>query len=216
MFENNLIVGGIVIFLDITGRKRSEESLRQKHEMLKRTEAIAHVGSWEWEIETDTVTWSEELYRIFQLNPDGEAPNWAQHPKIYHPEDFEKLRQATETAIAAGKPYELELRAFRKDGETRICLAKGFPEIGKDRKVVRLFGLLQDITDQKSNEAALRERIKELNCLYGISHLVESGKTLPEILQGTADLVPGSWQYPQITSCRIVVEGRYHSIPKSL
>jgi PAS domain S-box-containing protein len=142
---------------DITERKRFEESLRQKHEMLIRTEAIAHIGSWEWEIESDTVTWSEELYRIFQLDPDGEAPNWENHPKLYHPEDFEKLRQAAETAIADGKPYELELRAFRKDGETRFCKAIGVPESGKSGQVVRLFGLLQDITDKKRYEDEMRK-----------------------------------------------------------
>ncbi len=65
---------------------------------------------------------------------------------------------------------------------------------------------VSDITDQKRAEAALHERVKELNCLYGISHLVESGKNFLEILQGTADIVPSSWQYPQITKCRIVLD----------
>jgi len=151
--------------LDITERRQAEATLRQKHEMLERTEAIANVGSWEWEIETDTVIWSEELYRIFQFDPDGEAPSWAEHPKLFHPEDFENIRQAAETAMTDGKPYELELRAFRKDGETRICKAKGFPIIRKDGNVVRLYGLLQDITDQKRTENELQksnERLLEL------------------------------------------------------
>ena len=150
---------------DVTEPKQAEETLRRKHEMLKRTEAIAHVGSWEWEIATDTVTWSEELYRIFQLDPGDEAPNWADHPKLYHPKDFEKLLQAAETAIADGKPYEIELRAFRKDGETRICTAKGFPETGADGQVVRLFGFLQDITDRKLLEESLAVERKRLSML---------------------------------------------------
>jgi PAS domain S-box-containing protein len=154
------------IIHDITERKQAKEDLLRKHEMLKRTEAIANVGSWEWEIETDTVIWSEELYRIFQLDPDGKAPNWAEHPKLYHPEDFKKLRQAAETAISDGKPYEIELRAFRKDGETRICVAKGFPETGEDGQVVRLFGLLQDITDRIGMESALKESEEKYRLLF--------------------------------------------------
>ena len=143
---------------DITEIRQAEEVLRQKNEMLKRTEAIAQVGSWEWEIETDTVIWSEELYRIFQMDPNTGPPSWAEHPNIYHPEDFETLEQLVKTAIADAKPYEIVLRALRKDGETRICIAKGFPETKEDGQVVRLYGLLQDITEQKQSEDAIRKQ----------------------------------------------------------
>jgi PAS domain S-box-containing protein len=157
--------GGVVwntVALDITKQKQTEEALRHKHKMSQRTEAIAKVGSWEWEIAADTVTWSKELYHIFQLDPDAEAPSWAEHSKLYHPEDFEKLRQAVETAIADGKPYEVELRVSRKDGETRICKAIGFPENGEKGQVVRLFGLLQDVTEHKRSEDALLKSKREL------------------------------------------------------
>jgi len=142
---------------DITMRREAEERLRRSQVMLARTERIAHVGSWGWEIARDVVTWSEELFRIHQLDPDKGAPNWAQHHALYHPEDFERLRQAAEKAVSDGTPYELELRALRRDGETRICLAQGFREMGPDGKALRLFGSLQDITDLRRIEASLRE-----------------------------------------------------------
>ncbi len=142
----------VTVARDITKRKMAETALEKSLKMLNRTESLAHVGSWEWDIATDTVTWSEELYRIFQLDPGAEAPNWAGHPKLYHPEDFEKLRHAAERAIADAKPYEMELRAFREDGQTRICKAEGFPEIDEAGQVFRLFGLLQDITDHRQVE----------------------------------------------------------------
>jgi PAS domain S-box-containing protein len=105
------------------------------------------------------------------------------HPKLYHPEDFEKLRQAAEAAIADGKPYELELRAFRKDGETRICIAMGFPETGKDGQVVRLFGLLQDITEKKQAEKEIQESEEKFRLLYenaglGIGYWTADGKVI--------------------------------------
>jgi len=146
-------------------RKRTEETLRRSQAMLARTERISHVGSWEWEIATDTVTWSEELFRIFQLDPEERVSSWAEHSALYHPEDMTLLRQAVEAAVSDGTSYELEIRAFRKDGETLVCLARGFAEIAFDGRAERLFGSLQDITEHKrSVDELLRsnEKYREL------------------------------------------------------
>ncbi len=81
---------------------------------------------------------------------------------MYHPEDFETLRQAVGIAAEDGTPYELELRAIRKDGETRVCEARGFAELGENEKPVRLFGSLHDITERKQVEKALKKSEQEL------------------------------------------------------
>jgi two-component system, cell cycle sensor histidine kinase and response regulator CckA len=151
---------------DITEQKRAEDRFRRSQAMLARTERIAHIGSWEWEIAADVVTWSEELYRIFGIDPSKPAPTWADHPALYHPEDFECLRHAAERATSDGTPYELELRALRKDGETRICLSRGFAEMGPEGRAVRLFGSFQDITDRKRAEGALRESEERLRLAH--------------------------------------------------
>ncbi len=138
-------------------RKQAEQALRNEQIMLARTEGIAHVGSWEWNIATDTVTWSDELFRIFQRDPREGAPSFAEHPAFYHPDDMARLRQAVEVAAADGTPYELELRAIRKDGEIRVCVARGIAEMVLGARAVRLFGSLQDITERKRAEETLRE-----------------------------------------------------------
>ena len=162
-----IIIEGIAT--DITERKLVEDALRKSRKMLVRTESIAHIGSWEWEIATDTVTWSEELFRIFQIDPDDGAPSWAEHPKLYHPEDFETLRQAVEEAVTDGKPYEMELRAFRKDGEIRVLKARGFAELGSNGKPVRLFGLVHDITDRKQAEETIFQSEKLIRSIVDAS-----------------------------------------------
>jgi len=152
----------VVIYEDVTMRKEAEELLRSKQLMLARTEGIAHVGSWEWDIATDTVTWSDELFRIFQRGPQEGAPSFAEHPAFYHPDDMARLQKAVEAAVADGTPYELELRAIRKDGETRVCVARGVAEMSQGGRPVRLFGSLQDITERKLSEEKLQKSYESL------------------------------------------------------
>jgi len=155
--ENGVVIGLLGFTQDITDRKRAEASLRSEQMMLARTEGIAHIGSWEWDIATDIVNWSDELFRIFQRDPQEGAPSFADQPAFYHPEDFAVLRQAVEAAVADGTPYALELRAIRKDGKTRVCMARGVAEMGMGGRAVRLFGSLQDITERKQAEEMLRK-----------------------------------------------------------
>ena len=122
--EKQIVIGAV---RDITERKKMEVALQRKHDMLARTEHVAHIGSWEWEVATDTVIWSEELFRIFQLTPADRAPSYAEHPKLYHPEDMQSLNKAVDASLSDGTPYEIEMRAIRKDGTTRYCQARGYP-----------------------------------------------------------------------------------------
>ena len=151
-------LGGTVIVRAVRyamERKRTEDALRSERKMLARTEGIAHVGSWSWDIATDTVIWSDELFRIFQRDPREGAPSFAEHPAFYHPDDMVRLKQAVEAAVADGSPYELKLRAIRKDGEIRVCLARGVAELARGGRSVRLFGSLQDVTERNRAEEAL-------------------------------------------------------------
>jgi len=133
------------------------ENLQLKQSMLTRTEGIAHVGSWEWDVATDTTQWSDEMFRIFQRDPAEGAPSFAEHPALYLPEDMQRLTDAVNAALNQGTPYELELRAIRRDGATRVCLARGHVEMDASQRVTHLFGSLQDITELKQAEEELRK-----------------------------------------------------------
>ena len=145
-----------VAMSDIDEQKQNERALWVNQAMLARTEGITHVGSWEWDITTDTVTWSEELFRIFQMDPREPAPSFAQQGPLYHPDDLVRLRQCIEETVTAGTPYELEIRVIRKNGEIRVCTARGFAEAALGKRATHLFGSLQDITVRKQTEADLR------------------------------------------------------------
>ena len=146
----------ICIGNDITKRKRGEEQLRLHHAMLARTERIASVGSWEWDIATDRVWWSDGLFRIFLLDPSQGAPSFSEHSSLYFPEDHIKLRDALEQCVRFGTPFELELRVLRTDNQIRHCIARGEPQTDDQGHIERLVGSLQDITERKKTEEALR------------------------------------------------------------
>ncbi|CAK0754679.1 two-component system, sensor histidine kinase [Gammaproteobacteria bacterium] len=145
-------------------------ALRRGHAMLAMTEKIARVGSWAWEVTTDTVTWSDEIFRIFERNPSVEPPHFTELLTLFPAEDAARLKIAVEKAITHGTPYELELRILRSDGTIGWGVALGQAEIGPDGKVTHLFGSFQDITERRRNEDLLRLQSEiTTNAAYGIA-----------------------------------------------
>lgn len=159
----------ICIGNDITRRKRAEEQLRQHHAMLARTERIASVGSWEWDIARDRAWWSDGLFRIFQRNPADGAPPFSELASLYHREDHAKLRDAVQRCIRDGTPYELELRVFRADNRMRRCIARGEAQTDARGHIERLVGSLQDITERKETEEALRHSKNHYRAIFETS-----------------------------------------------
>jgi two-component system, cell cycle sensor histidine kinase and response regulator CckA len=151
-------------------RRHAEQTLKQSQSMLARAEEISKVGSWEWDATTNTVTWSEELFRIMGKDPKEKAPSFAEQTELYAPEDLPRVQMAAKAAVEKGMPFELELRLVMKDGTVRHCLARGQAQIGPSGKATRLYGSLQDIT---ANKRAEEEREK-LQTQLSQAHKMES------------------------------------------
>jgi PAS domain S-box-containing protein len=138
-----------------TERKAVEESLRRKEMELKESQRLAGVGSWRWEPDTDTVVWSDELYRITGRDPGSPAVNYKEHAQLYTPESWDRLRRAVESALLTGAPYEIVLEMIRPGGTHRWIMGRGEAQRDSAGKVVRLRGTVQDITERKLAEEAL-------------------------------------------------------------
>ena len=145
------------IGVDVTERKQAEEAQLQKEAELKKTQHLAKVGAWQWDPERDTVTWSEELYRIAGLDPNQPAPSYKEHPKLYTAETWKRAQSAVEEALRTGAPYELDLEMVRPDGSTRWLVARGEAKRDATGRVVQLHGTVHDITERKRAEDAMRE-----------------------------------------------------------
>src|SRR4029453_8785738 len=135
--------------------KNNKEKPRRKKKEPKEAQRLAGVGGWQWDLDTDTVVWSEELYRIAGRDPSLPALNYKDHSQLYTQESGARLRGAVETALHTGAPYELVLEMVRADGTHRWITARGEAQRDSTGRIARLRGTVQDITQRKLAEEAL-------------------------------------------------------------
>jgi PAS domain S-box-containing protein len=136
-------------------QKQSRQALIDEEAQLNEAQRLAQVGSWQCDPRTDSVTWSEELYRIAGRNPNSPAPPYRDHPQLFTPESWERLEGAVEVALRSGKGYELDLEMVRSDGTTRWVIARGEVQRDTAGRIVALCGTAKDITERKRAEEAL-------------------------------------------------------------
>ena len=142
---------------DITERKRAEEVLRESEAKLQKAQRIAHFGWWERDFSTNHVSLSDEVCRIFGLQP-VELPEWhARWLELIHPEDRPRAAEAAAAALLPGGPrYDVEYRVVRPDGTERIVHSQGDVTWDESGRPLRQFGVLQDITELRQAEKELR------------------------------------------------------------
>jgi PAS domain S-box-containing protein len=141
--------------VDITERKDAEESLRGKELELNEAQRLAGVGSWQWNPATDTVVWTQELYRIAGRDPSLPAVSYKEHSQLYTPESWQRLRRAVETALQTGAPYEVALEMVCADGTHRWLTGRGEVQRDANGDIAGLRGTVQDVTERKRVEEAL-------------------------------------------------------------
>jgi PAS domain S-box-containing protein len=126
--------------------------LRRREEQLRESQRIAHIGSWEWDLATDRVEWSEELFRIWGLDP-GEPFSYAAYVDRLRPADRERMQKLVADAIERRSSYLMEHQIVLPDGTERWILGRGTVVCDQEGRAVKLRGTAQDITDRRNAEA---------------------------------------------------------------
>lgn len=157
---------------DITERKQAEERLRNSQKMLADAQRVAHIGSWEWDIDTKKITWSEELFHLYNSDPKLPEPTYEELLEFHHPEDRSNFEHVFEEAVKKGTPFTTTYRIIipeennpqdhNPDNSIRYIEARG--EIIRDNKgsIVKLYGTAMDVTDHKIAE----QKITDLKNFY--------------------------------------------------
>ena len=150
--EGGAIVGGMMIARDITDHRNAERQLLASRRQLAEAQRIAQVGSWEWDLETDAVTLSDEMCRIVGL-PPGSRPQAASGiAQFVHPDDLDRVAAALGRMRSDPTPFAFEHRIVRTDGAVRTVLASGEAVVDERGRVVGCIGADQDITDRRRAE----------------------------------------------------------------
>lgn len=152
---------GVVLIIpegrDITRLKTALDRLRRSETLLAEAQRVAQLGSWEWEIATDHLTWSDELYRIYGVTREDFTPTYENFLLMVHPEDRERVDKLVQTAYRRQEPFGFHHRVVRRDGIVRTLQARGDVVVDDEGNTVRMYGTGQDVTDQRQIEDALRK-----------------------------------------------------------
>ena len=210
----------------LRAQQRSEAAQRELAAKLERerrrlieAQAVAKVGSWETDLHTMEVTWSEETHRIFHTDPASFRPTHQSFLQLVHPDDRGKVDQAFAASAGIGEPCVIEHRLLLPGETEKIVEERWQVFLDQAGRPLRAIGTCRDITEQRKLEQDrsrlvhdLGERVKELNALHLAADLLrELDRPLAEMLGGIANILPPAMQHPHLAAARVVYGDSIHA-----
>jgi len=161
MDQRDTDAGGVVINQrDISERKRREKEIERQNDLFAKAQDIATVGAWEHYPKGKGIRWTDQVYEMHGLSVDFD-PYIENVLELYHPDDRQKLREAVDSATKEGEPYDIEVRMIARDDGDRWIRTVADPQT-EDGTVVRVRGIVHDITERKERERRLEQQNERL------------------------------------------------------
>jgi len=162
--EHGNIIAGIVVFPEITARIKLENKLRENQRLLNEVEKLARIGGWEIDVITRKSTWTKGTYDIVEIPYSDHIPDMHEHVDYYLAEYREMINQRISDLINNDIPLEYEAEFITEQGNIRCGRTVGIREM-KDGKCLRIYGTLQDITQQKQLEKVIRSKTAQMESI---------------------------------------------------
>ncbi len=147
--------GVLMVIRDLTPIRETERVLRESAASLANAQRIAHLGNWDWNVVTNELRWSDEIYRIFGLKPREFGATYEAFLGSVHPDDRQSVIDAVNKALYEKEPYSIDHRIVRPDGTERIVHEQAEIAFDENDKPIRMIGTVQDVTEHKDAEARL-------------------------------------------------------------
>jgi two-component system, sensor histidine kinase and response regulator len=147
----------VSVIENIEDRKRTEAALKDGRKALKEAQRLAGVGNWTWDLRSDAVIWSDEIYHLFGRHPALPPATYAELRQYFTPESWTHMSAAVERARSDGVPYQCDAEVVRADGSRCWVVARGIVSRAADGSPAELHGTVQNITERKLAEERLRE-----------------------------------------------------------
>jgi len=152
--DKSVILRGFMF--DITRQKIEQENQKKAERRLAEAQNIAHVGSWDLDLITNDLKWSEETFRIFEVNPVLVKPSYESFISLIHPDDRERVNQVYQDSLETKLPYNIEHRLLMPDGRVKFVNEQCDTEYNDEGQAIRSYGTVQDITERKRTDEAIK------------------------------------------------------------
>lgn len=173
--KNNFITGCSIFRKDITQRHETLEELQKSEEFLKEAQDIANVGHWNWDMTKDEIQWSDQLFKVFGLDPETFEANYEGLMNIVHPEDQQTFGNSIENCLTNQEPHDIMHRIILQDGSIRHVHQKGKAYYEDGDTPARMAGTIQDVTELENGRLQIMRQYNELqNFVYIVSHNVRA------------------------------------------
>ena len=157
-FENGKPLHMKGTIMDVTQKNKLLARLQESEALHEQAQGITHIGNWTWNVETGDVNWSDEMYRIYGLEPQSEKISFDRFISLLHPEDREKRIRDIQESLDTLKAKDYVLRVVNPDGKIKVLQGKGNVVINKQNKAVKISGTCQDITKEYNLNKNLQEK----------------------------------------------------------
>jgi PAS domain S-box-containing protein len=165
-------------------------------ELLRMGERLAHVGSWELDLRSGDLVWSDELYRILGLEPGAIEPSYQELLERFHPDDVGAVSEQIERGLASGKPFSYQARLVLADGTIRHISAENAVVVDEDGTPSKAFGIAHDVSETVLADQELASRIRQQAAVAELGGLALATESFDDLLDHTAELVARTLDVP--------------------